>query len=104
MHAMMEDVVEQLLNVCVMTNVDRPDVPLDEREFNKKIGAVVKNFVREKKFTQTIFAKRAGVAYQQLQKYMSGENAISLYRFYRLLCSLPEKKQKKYRINVKIEE
>lgn len=104
MHAVMEDVVEQLLNVCVMSNVDRPDVPLDAREFNKKMGAVLKNFVREKNFKQRIFAKRAGVAYQQLQKYMSGDNAIPLYRLYRLMCSLPEEKQKKYRITVKIEE
>lgn len=53
-------------------------LPIAERPFNQKLGAVVRNLRTQRGLSQEAIGSKLGVTFQQVQKYEKGINRISV--------------------------
>jgi transcriptional regulator with XRE-family HTH domain len=53
---------------------------IDEASFNAELGCLVRKHRRMLGMSQQDVAKKIGVTFQQVQKYESGESAMSVFR------------------------
>ena len=67
-----------------VTEQNRCKRALSEIEFNKQVGEKLKSLRNILGLSQVEMATCLKVSYQQVQKYESGINALSLYRIYLL--------------------
>lgn len=57
----------------------------EEQTFNYALGDFLCHARTRSKLTQAELARRIGVSPQQIQKYESGKNRISVYRMWQIL-------------------
>ncbi len=55
-------------------------ITVQEQEYNKKLGAILRRRREFLGITQYKVAKYIGITHQQYQKYEAGENVVSAYR------------------------
>lgn len=59
-------------------------------EFDAQVGANIKAIRRLKRISQNKLAKKCSITFQQIQKYESGKNRISLSRLKQIAGALEE--------------
>ena len=62
---------------------------MNEQELNVYYGSKLRALRKKRKISMDSIAKRAGVTFQQLQKYETGKNRISLSKLH-LICDALE--------------
>ena len=61
---------------------------MNSREIDRQVGYRLRERRLALRLSQSALARSVGMAYQQLQKYESGRNALSAFYLYRLACVL----------------
>lgn len=61
---------------------------LDERAFNLRFGEFMRRAREMMGISQKELGRRTGITFQQIQKYESGKNAVSVFRMYQISRAL----------------
>ena len=57
-------------------------------EFDKALGERIGKLMKERGVTQQALGKAVGVTYQQISKYVNGDNRLGVWRFLQICSAL----------------